>query len=70
MARVPLDGGLRLELGPGCDIGEIARLAVAEQACCRFFSFAVVIDRRGAALEVRAPADGQRVLAELFGVAD
>jgi DNA-binding transcriptional MerR regulator len=68
-ARVPLDDGVRLEFGPNSDVTEIARLAAAEQECCRFFSFALVIDQRGTALEVHAPADGQPVLTSLFGAA-
>jgi MerR family copper efflux transcriptional regulator len=68
-ARIPLDGGLRLELGPNTEVTEIARLASAEQDCCRFFSFALVIDQRGTALEVHAPPDGQPVLTALFGAA-
>jgi MerR family copper efflux transcriptional regulator len=69
IARVPLDDGIRLEFGPRSEVTEIARLAAAEQECCRFFSFALVIDQRGTALEVRAPADGQTVLTALFGAA-
>ena len=68
-ARRPIDQGLRLEFGPHTDVAEIARLAAAEQGCCRFFDFALVIDGRGIALEVRAPADAQPVLAALFGAA-
>lgn len=64
------DGGLRLEFGPDTDVAEIARLAAAEQGCCRFFRFAVVIDGRGVALEVHAPPDGRPVLTALFGAAD
>jgi DNA-binding transcriptional MerR regulator len=63
------DGGLRLEFGSNTEVTEIARLAAAEQGCCRFFSFVVVIDNRGAALEVHAPPDAQPVLAALFGTA-
>jgi MerR family copper efflux transcriptional regulator len=63
------DGGLRLEFGPGADVPEIARLSAAEQGCCRFFRFALVIDDRGVALEVHAPPDGEPVLAALFGTA-
>jgi MerR family transcriptional regulator, copper efflux regulator len=63
------DGGLRLEFGAGTDVTEIARLAAAEQGCCRFFRFALVIDDRGTALEVHAPPHGQPVLTALFGVA-
>jgi MerR family transcriptional regulator, copper efflux regulator len=61
------DGGLRLEFGPESDVAEIARLASAEQSCCRFFSFALAIDSRGIALEVHAPPAGQPVLSALFG---
>ena len=43
-ARHALDDGLRLVFGPGSDVTEIARLAAAEQGCCRFFDFALVID--------------------------
>jgi MerR family transcriptional regulator, copper efflux regulator len=68
-ARVPLDDGLRLELGPNTDVTEIARLASAKQHCCRFFSFALVLDQRGIALEVHAPPDGQAALTALFGAA-
>ena len=64
------DGGLRLEFGPRADVSEIARLAAAEQGCCRFFDFALTIDGRGVALEVRAPRDAQPVVAALFGRAD
>jgi MerR family transcriptional regulator, copper efflux regulator len=68
-ARLPLDGGLRLEFRSDTDVTEIARLAAAEQSCCRFFGFALVIDGRGIALEVHAPPDGEPVLTTLFGAA-
>ncbi|MGH9213816.1 MAG: MerR family transcriptional regulator [Acidimicrobiales bacterium] len=67
--RLDDDGGLRLEFGPNTDVTQIARLATAEQTCCRFFSFNLVIDNRGIALEVHAPADGLPVLTALFGSA-
>lgn len=70
VARRGLDGGLRLEFGPHTDVAEIARLAAAEQGCCRFFDFALVIDARGIALEVHAPAGAQTVLTALFGAAE
>jgi len=63
------DGGMRLEFGQNTDITEVARLAAAEQACCQFFSCALVIDNRGLALEVHAPPDGLPVLTALFGAA-
>ena len=62
-----LDDGLRLRFAPGSDVTEIARLAAAEQGCCRFFDFALVIDGHGVALDVHAPADAQPVLTALFG---
>jgi MerR family transcriptional regulator, copper efflux regulator len=68
-ARLPLEDGVRLEFGPNTDVTEIARLAAAEQDCCRFFGFALVIDSRGLALEVHAPADAADVVTALFGAA-
>jgi hypothetical protein len=66
-ARVPLEDGVRLELGADTDLAEIARLAAAEQDCCRFFAFAIVIDQRGIALEVHAPPDAAGMVTALFG---
>jgi MerR family copper efflux transcriptional regulator len=66
-ARLPLDDGVRLEFAPGTSVTEIARLADAEQGCCRFFGFAVVIDDRGIALEVHAPDSAADVVTALFG---
>ena len=48
--------------------GELATLAAAEQGCCAFFRFAIVIDGDGAIyLDVRAPDDAADVTAALFG---
>jgi len=44
-------------------------LVAAEQQCCRFFGFAITIDERGLALEVRAPSEPQPIVTALFGVA-
>jgi MerR family transcriptional regulator, copper efflux regulator len=68
-ARHPVEDGVRLEFGPNADVAELARLAAAEQRCCRFFDFALVIDARGVALEVHAPPDAADVVAALFGAA-
>jgi DNA-binding transcriptional MerR regulator len=66
-ARVPLEDGVRLDFGPGTPVSEIARLAAAEQGCCRFLRFAIVIDDRGIALEVHAPAAAAGIVTALFG---
>ena len=63
------DGGLRLSLDEDVPLGELARLAVAEQGCCAFFSFSITVDGRGVALEVRAPAGAADLVAAVFGVA-
>jgi MerR family copper efflux transcriptional regulator len=68
-ARTQLEDGVRLKLEPGAPLPEIARLAAAEQDCCRFFAFALTVDRRGLALEVRTSDDALPVLHALFGVA-
>jgi MerR family copper efflux transcriptional regulator len=65
--RSSVDGGVRLELDPGVPIGDLARLARAEQDCCRFFSFALTVDARGVGLEVRAPDDALSIVDALFG---
>ena len=68
-ARHGLDNGLRLGFAADTDVTEIAHLAAAEQSCCRFLRFALVIDDRGIALEVHAPPDGLPVLTALLGAA-
>lgn len=66
--RVAIDGGVRLEFASGIDVRELARLATAEQECCRFFSFNLTVDHRGVGLEARVPADGMPMLHALFGM--
>ena len=65
--RLAVDGGVRLEFAPGIDVQELARLATAEQDCCRFFSFNITVDHRGIGLEARVPAEGIPMLQALFG---
>lgn len=65
--RVSLDDGLRATFGPTTPLAELMLLAAAEQDCCQFFTFAITIDHRGVALEVRAPHDALPVLHSLFG---
>lgn len=67
LSRDAIAGGLRLSLSDSAPVSRIAELAVAEQQCCAFFSFALTVDGRGVALEITAPGDGEAVVAELFG---
>jgi len=61
------DGALRIDFGDGLSLTELARLVDAEQHCCAFFSFAITVDHRGVALEVRAPDGAGAIVASLFG---
>ena len=70
IGREHLDAGIRLLFGEDPPIGELARLAAAEQRCCPFFAFAITVDARGTALEITAPPEGAAVLAAAFGTAD
>ena len=67
--REPLDNGLRATFGPETPLDELMRLVAAEQDCCQFFDFAMTVDTRGIALEVRSPPGSLPVLQSLFGVA-
>lgn len=69
VARTAIDDGVRLQFGPKTDLPELARLAAAEQACCRSFRFNISIDTGGVALEVRAPAEAAEIVTALFGAA-
>ena len=66
VARDTVDHGVRLTFAPGTPAAEVARLADAEQDCCRFFGFALTIDERGIALEVTAPDDAAPLLDAVF----
>jgi hypothetical protein len=66
-ARVAVDGGVRLALDATAPLTEIVRLATAEHDCCRFFAFAITVDARGVALEVRAPDGAADLVDAVFG---
>jgi MerR family transcriptional regulator, copper efflux regulator len=65
--REAIDGGMRLTFTPEVSSGSLMDLVAAEQECCRFFSFAITVDERGLALEVRAPAEAESLVTTLFG---
>ena len=67
VTRSALPGGVRLTFSNDVPLAEFVRLAAAEQGCCRFFSFALTVDERGTALEVRAPDDALSLVDALFG---
>ncbi|RKN45008.1 MerR family transcriptional regulator [Streptomyces hoynatensis] len=63
--RREIPEGLRLTL-PASRAAAVAGLAAAEQGCCAFFDFRLHLDGPDLHLEVRAPAEGAGLLAELF----
>ena len=48
-------------------MGLTLHLVAAEQDCCQFFQFAITVDTRGLALEVRAPSDAYAIVESMFG---
>ncbi len=54
-ARTPVEDGVRLDLDPTAPFDEFARLAGAEQDCCRFFSFALTVDHAATDLRSERP---------------
>ena len=67
VGRALIDGGIRLELDTTVPLDQLALLIKAEQGCCSFFAFALTVDQRGVALEVRAPGEGLTMVDALFG---
>lgn len=65
--REALVDGMRVEFESSVDHGELIRLVTAEQTCCSFFEFAITVDDRGLALEVRAGPEARGMIEELFG---
>lgn len=66
--RTAIADGIRLTL-PANRAGEVAGLAASEQQCCPFFDFRLHLAGPRLLLEVRAPAEGAELLADLFGTA-
>ena len=68
--RERIDGGIRSVFAASVPHAELIRLVAAEQGCCSFFRFAITVDTRGVALEVRAPEDARPIVESMFGVAE
>lgn len=66
-APLPDGAGVRVVFDPAVPLDELSRLALAEQGCCAFFAFAITVDDRGVALEVRAPTEAADVVTAVFG---
>ncbi|MFD5317533.1 MerR family transcriptional regulator [Streptomyces sp. NPDC127098] len=66
--RREIPEGLRLTV-PAGRASAVAGLVAAEQGCCALFDFRLHLDGPDLHLEVRAPAEGAGLLAELFGQA-
>ncbi|MFD0902156.1 MerR family transcriptional regulator [Actinomadura sediminis] len=64
--RQEIEDGVRLTL-PAARAADIAALAAAEQRCCPFFGFRLLLDGPELHLEVHASEDGAAMLVELFG---
>lgn len=67
VTRSEIPGGVRFEFGDRIDVAELARLAGAEQDCCRFLSFHIAIEPAGVTLDVTAPDGGRDLVHAVFG---
>ena len=65
--REAIDVGVRFVFHPTVPLTDLMGLVAAEQDCCQFFRFAITVDTRGIALEVRAPDDALEIVESLFG---
>jgi MerR family copper efflux transcriptional regulator len=65
--RESIDGGVRAVFAASVPITDLMRLVAAEYDCCQFFRFAITVDTRGVALEVRAPEDALEIVESIFG---
>ena len=68
--RRPVSGGVSITFpAEAALIGRLADLAVREQRCCAFMTFAVIIAGGRVTLEVRAPQEARHLLPRLFAAA-
>jgi DNA-binding transcriptional MerR regulator len=67
---VEIADGVRVRFDGAVTAADVAQLAQDEHACCSFLSFAVLVDRDGVGLDVRAAAEARPVIDVLLGVSD
>ena len=67
--RDSIDAGVRVTFGASTPLDDLMHLTAAEQDCCQFFEFAIIVDNRGIALEVRAPDEALAIVHSVFGFA-
>jgi DNA-binding transcriptional MerR regulator len=68
IGREQIADGVRVTFSPATPLDDLIRLTAAEHDCCQFFSFAITVDSRGVALEVRSPPEALDVVHSLFGM--
>lgn len=61
--------GARIRFDRSVDVAALARLVAAEQECCAFYTFAIVVAPDAVTLDVHAPAGAEAMVESLFGPA-
>lgn len=67
--RDRVDAGVRVTLPRSTALGPLVALVEAEQACCRFLTFSLVVGPSAVTLEVVGPPDAAPVIEALVGPA-
>jgi hypothetical protein len=50
-------------------VGDLAKLAAAEQSCCSFFEFSIRIENDHVSMDVVGPDDAADLIVSVFGSA-
>ena len=66
-SRTRTADGVHVVFDRSIDIAALARLVAAEQTCCAFYTFAIVVAPEAITLDVRAPAGAEAMVEGLFG---
>jgi hypothetical protein len=68
-SRQPIDGGGPCRVRtPSVRVGDVTRHVAAERNGCQFFRFAITVDTRWVALEVRGPDDAAENVESILGI--